>query len=91
VNRTEYKRLWREKNRDRYLAKRRVSARRWYANNREHARQLKKARRQKARDRGRCGICVSRYCEPGYSTCLHCLENLNGRRQRKREQHTDWK
>lgn len=85
MTRTEYKRLWREQNRESYLAKRRVSARKLYARKATQLREERKARRQKAVDRGRCRICVSRYCEPDYKTCLHCRDAANGRRQRKRE------
>jgi hypothetical protein len=85
MTRTEYKRRWRERNRKRYLTKRRIAMRAWYAKNKPKLKEKLKARRQTARDRGRCGICVTRYCEPGYKTCLHCRDAINGRRQIKRE------
>ena len=85
MTRTEYKRQWRENNRERYLAKRRVSARAWYARHRERQTAYKRAMRKKARDRGRCGICITRYCEPGFKTCNHCLDYIARRRQIRRE------
>ena len=55
--------------------KRAWQARQRYA--RDPAKFVSKRRqaRAKARDRGRCGCCVTRYCEPGYKTCITCLEN----------------
>lgn len=85
MTRTEYKALWRERNYEHYRAQANKTQRAWYKKNKRAVRAWAKKRRQRAVDRGRCGICVTRYRTPDYKTCFECREAAAMRRQIKRE------